>query len=68
MCGSGLSIKLLSGETIQCNDSEGALIPAGEDIATFAIDEDVSWVLVVEKEVCGLYQQQRGNTHRIDWL
>ncbi|KAF9568218.1 DNA topoisomerase IV, alpha subunit [Agrocybe pediades] len=50
ICGSGLSITLRSGERIECNDSEGTLIPAGEDIETFGVDEDVAWVLIVEKE------------------
>jgi hypothetical protein len=30
---------------------EGTLIPAGEDIQSFSIDEEVAWVLIVEKEV-----------------
>ncbi|KAJ3513441.1 hypothetical protein NLJ89_g2946 [Agrocybe chaxingu] len=50
VCGSGFVISLLSGDTITCNDTEGALIPAGEDIETFSVEEDVQWVLVVEKE------------------
>ncbi|KIM45445.1 hypothetical protein M413DRAFT_24646 [Hebeloma cylindrosporum] len=28
----------------------GTLIPAGEDIEAFSVDEDVAWVLIVEKE------------------
>ncbi|KAF8198101.1 Spo11/DNA topoisomerase VI subunit A [Pholiota molesta] len=51
VCGSGLTITLLSGEIMHCNDAEGTLIPAGEDIQSFSIDEEVAWVLVVEKEV-----------------
>ena len=27
------------------------MIPAGEDIETFGIDESIAWILVVEKEV-----------------
>ncbi|KAF8971127.1 Spo11/DNA topoisomerase VI subunit A [Flammula alnicola] len=50
VCGSGLTMKLFSGETICCNDVEGTLVPAGEDIESFSVDEDVAWVLVVEKE------------------
>ncbi|PPQ90548.1 hypothetical protein CVT25_015862 [Psilocybe cyanescens] len=50
ICGSGLMITLISGEIIYCHDSEGTLIPPGEDIETFGIDEDVAWILVVEKE------------------
>ena len=30
---------------------QGTLIPAGEDIETFSVDEDVAWILIVEKEV-----------------
>ncbi|KAF9482249.1 DNA topoisomerase IV, alpha subunit, partial [Pholiota conissans] len=50
VCGSGLTITLLSGEMIQCKDAEGTLIPAGEDVESFSIDDDVAWVLVIEKE------------------
>ena len=31
--------------------SQGTLVPAGEDIEAFSVDEDVAWVLIVEKEV-----------------
>jgi len=30
---------------------QGTLVPAGEDIEAFSVDEDVAWVLIVEKEV-----------------
>ena len=30
---------------------QGTLIPAGEDIETFSVDEHVAWILIVEKEV-----------------
>ncbi|KAH9484960.1 Meiotic recombination protein SPO11 [Psilocybe cubensis] len=50
VCGSGLRITLITGEVIVCHDSEGSLIPHGEDIETFGLDEDVTWILVVEKE------------------
>jgi hypothetical protein len=30
---------------------QGTLIPVGEDIESFGLDDDVSWVLIVEKEV-----------------
>ncbi|KAF8160613.1 Spo11/DNA topoisomerase VI subunit A [Crassisporium funariophilum] len=50
VCGACLTISLVTGETIVGNDTEGALIPAGEDIDSFAIDESIAWVLVVEKE------------------
>ncbi|EDR11599.1 topoisomerase acting in meiosis, partial [Laccaria bicolor S238N-H82] len=48
--GAGLTIQLLSGEVIQLIDTEGSIIPAGEDIESFSVDEDVAWVLIVEKE------------------
>jgi DNA topoisomerase VI subunit A len=31
--------------------SQGILIPTGEDIDSFAMECDVAWVLVVEKDV-----------------
>ncbi|KAH6914489.1 Spo11/DNA topoisomerase VI subunit A [Coprinopsis sp. MPI-PUGE-AT-0042] len=48
--GSGLTIYLLSGEEIHGNDSEAIKIPLGEDTETFGVDEDIKWVLIVEKE------------------
>ncbi|KAF7321793.1 E3 ubiquitin protein ligase [Mycena kentingensis (nom. inval.)] len=50
VCGSAIRIHLTSGETVNGNDSEGSLIPVGEDIETISIDEDIAWVLVVEKD------------------
>ncbi|KAF8210596.1 Spo11/DNA topoisomerase VI subunit A [Mycena galopus ATCC 62051] len=50
VCGSGLVIHLNSGERIHATDTEGALIPVGEDIKTFTVAEDVEWVLLVEKD------------------
>jgi len=50
ICGSGLSINLLSGDVIHCNDTEATLIPAGEDIKTFSLNDGLAWVLIVEKE------------------
>ncbi|KXN90800.1 Meiotic recombination protein SPO11 [Leucoagaricus sp. SymC.cos] len=50
ICGSGLTIRLTTGETVQSTDTEGTLIPVGEDIESFGLDEDVDWVLIVEKE------------------
>lgn len=35
---------------ISINDLEGTLIPTGEAIERFELKEDISWVLVVEKE------------------
>jgi len=50
ICGAGLTIHLVTGDTIEVNDTEGTLIPVGEDIESFNADESISWVLVVEKE------------------
>ncbi|KAJ7217768.1 DNA topoisomerase IV alpha subunit [Mycena pura] len=50
VCGSGLVIHLVSGEKVQANDTEGVLIPVGEDIKAITVDEDVNAVLVVEKD------------------
>ncbi|EGO00168.1 hypothetical protein SERLA73DRAFT_107163 [Serpula lacrymans var. lacrymans S7.3] len=50
ICGSGLLIHLTGGETIHINESEGALIPVGEDIDRFEIEGDMAWVLIVEKD------------------
>ncbi|KAF7361639.1 hypothetical protein MVEN_00507200 [Mycena venus] len=50
VCGSGLIIHLHSGEEVHANDTEGALIPVGEDIKAFTVAEDVEWVLIVEKD------------------
>lgn len=72
ICGSGIVMRLGTGETVNANDTEvshpsnicsrwyflfnvylqGALIPVGEDIESFGLDPEVSWVLVVEKDVC----------------
>ncbi|KAG6918055.1 hypothetical protein DXG01_016711 [Tephrocybe rancida] len=48
--GSGLVINLHTGEELRANDTEGTLIPVGEDIKSFSIDPLVAWVLIVEKE------------------
>ncbi|KAJ7680599.1 Spo11/DNA topoisomerase VI subunit A, partial [Mycena polygramma] len=50
VCGSGLVIHLNSGEKVCVNDTEGTLIPVGEDIKAFTVEEDVEWVLIVEKD------------------
>ncbi|KAF8902670.1 DNA topoisomerase IV alpha subunit [Mucidula mucida] len=55
ICGSALSIGLESGSTIQPSDSEGSLIPVGEDIKSFDLNEPVSFVLIVEKDA--IFQQ-----------
>ncbi|KAF6763217.1 Spo11/DNA topoisomerase VI subunit A [Ephemerocybe angulata] len=50
VCGAGLSIELFTGETLTGKDTDGINIPVGEDIESFGIDEEVNWILVVEKE------------------
>ncbi|THV05127.1 DNA topoisomerase IV, alpha subunit [Dendrothele bispora CBS 962.96] len=49
-CGSGLTIHLFTGESIQGKDVEATLIPVGEDIESFDFDQQVKWVLIVEKD------------------
>ncbi|KAL1669961.1 Spo11/DNA topoisomerase VI subunit A, partial [Schizophyllum commune] len=51
ICGSSLLIHLRSGEVLQPNDSDGTLIPVGEDIQSFSLVRAISWVLIVEKDV-----------------
>jgi len=36
---------------VPLKDGQASLIPVGEDIQTFSVDEDISWVLIVEKDV-----------------
>ncbi|KAF7976080.1 hypothetical protein HWV62_7642 [Athelia sp. TMB] len=43
----------------------GALIPVGEDIAELQVDEDLAWVLVVEKEVIFLTVSKLATLHRL---
>ncbi|ETW81048.1 hypothetical protein HETIRDRAFT_319856, partial [Heterobasidion irregulare TC 32-1] len=50
VCGSGLCIQLVGDEILRATDSEGTLIPTAEDIVRFELEQDVSWVLIVEKE------------------
>ncbi|KAJ4487334.1 Spo11/DNA topoisomerase VI subunit A [Lentinula edodes] len=49
-CGSSLNVYLSSGDVIHGNDSEASLIPIGEDVETFRVDEDLAWVLIIEKD------------------
>lgn len=44
---------------------QGALIPVGEDIDTFRVDDDVAWVLVVEKDVKCSHYLCRATTNRL---
>ncbi|KAK0498241.1 DNA topoisomerase IV alpha subunit [Armillaria luteobubalina] len=50
ICGSSLMFHLNSGTTLCPNDTDGSLIPVGEDIRTFSLTEEISWVLIVEKD------------------
>ncbi|KAK0490476.1 Spo11/DNA topoisomerase VI subunit A [Armillaria novae-zelandiae] len=50
ICGSSLMFHLNSGTTLCPNDTDGSLIPVGEDIRTFSLTEEIFWVLVVEKD------------------
>ncbi|KAG8989176.1 endodeoxyribonuclease [Tulasnella sp. JGI-2019a] len=49
--GSSLTIGLCRGGEINGLDFEGTLIPCDAEIAALSLAEDISWVLVVEKEV-----------------
>ncbi|CAE6457035.1 unnamed protein product [Rhizoctonia solani] len=49
-CGSALTLTTVKGEIVKGLDFEETLIPTGEDIANVNVDEDLSWVLIVEKE------------------
>ncbi|PBL01951.1 DNA topoisomerase IV, alpha subunit [Armillaria gallica] len=50
ICGSSLTFRLNSGTTLCPSDTDGSLIPVGEDIQTFSLTEEISWVLIVEKD------------------
>ncbi|KDN50717.1 hypothetical protein RSAG8_01215, partial [Rhizoctonia solani AG-8 WAC10335] len=49
-CGSALTLTTPKGEIINGLDFEETLIPTGEDILDIKVDEDLGWVLIVEKE------------------
>ncbi|CAE7079835.1 unnamed protein product [Rhizoctonia solani] len=49
-CGSALTLTTSKGEVIKGLDFEETLIPTGEDILGINVDEDLAWVLIVEKE------------------
>ncbi|EJF65132.1 topoisomerase acting in meiosis [Dichomitus squalens LYAD-421 SS1] len=50
MCGSGVTMHMQSGETLELCDGDASLIPPSEDIKRFAVAQTLAWVLVVEKE------------------
>ncbi|KAL5507149.1 SPO11 [Sanghuangporus vaninii] len=57
-CGSALSIHLCDGSAISGHDTEPSLIPHAQDVAEYEIREDISWILVVEKDA--IFQTLRG--------
>ncbi|KAL5485078.1 SPO11 [Sanghuangporus weigelae] len=59
-CGSALSIHLCDGSVISGHDTEPSLIPHAQDVAEFEIREDISWILVVEKDA--VFQTLRGSS------
>ncbi|KAI1796465.1 topoisomerase acting in meiosis [Ganoderma leucocontextum] len=50
ICGSGITIHMQSGETLEISDGDASLIPQAEDIERFTVAQTLAWVLVVEKE------------------
>ncbi|TFK54363.1 DNA topoisomerase IV, alpha subunit [Heliocybe sulcata] len=48
--GEDLIIHLKDGGEIPGNNSEGMLVPAGEEVARFEVKGKIAWVLIVEKE------------------
>lgn len=46
----------LASATVSCQliGHQGTLIPAGEEVLQFEVEDTVSWVLIVEKEACGI--------------
>ncbi|KAL5528301.1 SPO11 [Sanghuangporus sanghuang] len=59
-CGSALSIHLCDGSVISGHDTEPSLIPHAQDVAEYEIREDISWILVVEKDA--VFQTLRGSS------
>ncbi|PVG00950.1 DNA topoisomerase IV, alpha subunit [Serendipita vermifera] len=49
-CGSALSIRLRDNTMIAGHDNQAFQSPFGEDIEGLIVDEDIRWVLLVEKE------------------
>ncbi|TCD62594.1 endodeoxyribonuclease [Steccherinum ochraceum] len=48
--GSALTVHLKQGGTLYGTDCEATLIPTADEIARFDVNDDLRWVLVVEKE------------------
>ncbi|KAH7108078.1 Spo11/DNA topoisomerase VI subunit A [Auriculariales sp. MPI-PUGE-AT-0066] len=51
ICGSGISIHTKSGATIFVFDDESVLIPSMESVVSIAVSPELSWILVIEKDV-----------------
>ncbi|KAI5123661.1 hypothetical protein M0805_001691 [Coniferiporia weirii] len=49
-CGSALTIHLYNGSTLVGHDTESSLIPPAQDVAKFEINDDIAWILIVEKD------------------
>jgi len=49
-CGSALRLILQDGTKFYGSNNEATLIPAPQDTASIELDEELSWILVVEKE------------------
>ncbi|KNZ76682.1 Meiotic recombination protein rec12 [Termitomyces sp. J132] len=50
VAGAGLVVHLHSDDVLRINDTEGTLIPPGEEIKALVVDPSICWVLIVEKE------------------
>ncbi|KAG8815452.1 endodeoxyribonuclease [Serendipita sp. 399] len=49
-CGSALSLRLEDGTVIAGNDCQPTIIPPGDNIEELIIEEDIAWIMVIEKE------------------
>ncbi|TDL22668.1 topoisomerase acting in meiosis [Rickenella mellea] len=49
-CGAGLVLHMRGGGRVVGDDTKGTLVPVGEDIFRVELDENIAWILVVEKD------------------
>ncbi|KIM32154.1 hypothetical protein M408DRAFT_214618 [Serendipita vermifera MAFF 305830] len=49
-CGGILCLKLRNGAIVSGDENQPTMIPSGDDIEEMVVDEDIGWILVVEKE------------------
>ncbi|KAF8604722.1 DNA topoisomerase IV, alpha subunit [Ceratobasidium sp. AG-I] len=63
-CGSSLQLFLNNGDVIRGLDCDETLIPVGESISRIHVDEELRWVLVVEKEAVFQTLRQLGFTSK----